>query len=201
MRVCAVESEDQDVVDEAAMDYIINSGMQDLTYDGFEVVPVKVPNNSSKIVIHEETFDNDLFDGDAEKILQKVMESKSFGQRKLTDEHPDIAANLRLFAKHADVRNHAYYFVKCHKLESSKACKHCKENPPQCTDKFWATLPKRERGGLFYGVEEDLANLGHNRTFLDMMSEVDSLSIVPDGEYNEVKRCKVRYITHYEMNL
>ena len=172
------------------MDYMIENGMKDLVYDTFNVVPVKVGNNSSEVLIEDEIFNNDQFDCEPEKVLQKIMESKNYGRNKLTSEHPEIAANLKLFLKHTDVRSHAYYFLKCHKL-GSKFCKYCEENPAQCSDLFWSTLPKRETGGLFYGVVEDEDSPGHNRTFLDMLRKVQTSSIVPDSEFGEVMRCKV----------
>ena len=46
-----------------------------------------------------------------------------------------------------------------------------------------------KKGGLFYDVQADPTNPGHNKTYLNMVKENPQIN--PDGEIADVRRCQV----------
>ena len=107
----------------------------------------------------------------------------------MNEQHPAIAEELKLFYKHADIRAHNYFFRKCHK-DASYSCPWCKDHPVRSSDKFWSCLPQKSSGGLFFDCEEDPNRPGHNRTLLDLLKNIKTVKIAPDGQLEGVTRCK-----------
>ena len=142
------------------------------------------------ILIYFQVFDNETFPQEEADTVQKIMSSKSMTRRKLSAEYPDIYRTLKHLWKHSDVRTHNIFFRKCHKL-GKYACKSCLEMPPKSSDQFWEKLPAPGSGGLFFDVEPDEDNPGHYKSLLQMMFDEQS-KIEPDGQFDGVKRCKVR---------
>merc|ERR1712117_878873 len=112
-------------------------------------------------------------------------------KRKLRENFPELAAELKLIYKHVDTRLHGYIFRKCE--PGSYACDHCKEHPTRSSKDFWKYLPKKKSGGLFYDCEVDPDLPGHYRTLLDLMGKVKDIEIKPDSMFADVDRCKVKY--------
>ena len=121
--------------------------------------------------------------------MQKIMSSKSMTRRKLSEDFPEIYSTLKHLWKHADVRTHNIFFRKCHKL-GKYSCKKCRERPPKSSDQFWEKLPAPGSGGLFFDVELDEENPGHYKTLLQMIFK-ENTKIEPDGQFEDIKRCKV----------
>ena len=110
-------------------------------------------------------------------------------KKKLKEQFPDIAEELKLFFKHCDIRLHNFFFRKCHK-NSKTPCSWCKDHPVRGSDKMWSCLPPKSSGGLFFDCQEDPSNPGHNKSLLDLLKEIQTLKISPDGQYEGVVKCK-----------
>ena len=50
-------------------------------------------------------------------------------------------------------------------------CSFCKKNALRSSSSLIDDLPRRDQGGLFYGVEPDPDYAGHNKTFLKLTTE------------------------------
>ena len=131
--------------------------------------------------------------------MQKIMSSKTMNRRKLSEEYPEIFRRLKHLWAHSDVRTHSIFFRKCHKL-GKYSCKMCRERPPRSSDQLWEKLPAPGSGGLFYDVEPDEQFSGHYKTLLNMMFE-ENLKVVPDGQFEDVKRCQVNTNINYIINV
>ena len=141
------------------------------------------------MTIEDRDYENDHLDPEESDVIQKIMMDKKMNKRKLREQHPEIAEELKLFYKHCDIRLHNYFFRKCHK-HSAHVCPWCRDHPVRSSDKLWSCLPPKSSGALFFDCEEDPNNLGHNRTLLDLLKDIKTLKIIPDGQYEGFMRCK-----------
>lgn len=183
----------EDEAEDEAIQTLINTALKDVKFDGHPVTNVHVPCCSSKVEINGETFENDFIKQEETETIQKIMEDTKMNKQKLRKTHPEIADKLKIIFKHVDIRSHGFIFRKCSPLESYN-CNYCKQFPPRSSLKLWKSLPKKESGGLFFDCELDEKYPGHYRTLLDMMKDVDNLTIKPDSMFPEVLRCKVHNI-------
>jgi len=183
------EMED-DEADEAGIKFLIDSAMTNLKYDGFDVVTVPVSCHEDNVIINGETVDNRHIKPEDANLIQKIMEDRKMNKKLLKNKQPQVAENLKIFYKHADVRQHNIIIRKCHPL--SPPCRYCKDHPVRSSDQFWSCLPNKKKGGLFFDCEEDTQHPGHYRTLLDLLEDISEVTIKPDGQFTEVKRCEVR---------
>ena len=68
-------------------------------------------------------------------------------------------------------------------------CSFCKKHPARSSAQLIKDLPRKEQGGLFYGVCPDPKHAGHNKTFLQLIKEKPK--ILPDGDILDAHRCEV----------
>jgi len=179
---------EDDEADEAGIKFLIDSALTDLRYDEHAVVPVPVPCRDDYVTINGAVFDNGQIKQEDADVIQNIMTDKKMNKRMLKEKHPEIADNITTFYKHSDVRAHNIIFRKCD--PKSRPCKYCKVNPIRSSDEFWSCLPKKQQGGLFFDCEEDSLQPGHYRTLLDLLGDISELSIKPDGQFSEIKRCQ-----------
>lgn len=160
--------------------------MTDLTFDTFKVVPVPVKCERDEVMIEGKEVNNNHFQG-----LENVKKFYCGGlsRKAMLLKDPVLTKESKFIHKHQDRRLHSVFIRKCHKRLDMHVCNHCRENPPRASDNFWKDLPKRKRGGLFYGVEKDMDFPDHNQTYLQKLESKSQ--IYPDQEMGvEVKRCK-----------
>ena len=163
--------------------------MQGELFDGFPITAVPVLVNNSKIEISGRELENNLYE-DYEDVKRFYTEKMSREKARKDPKLHQILKESMLFQRHMDRRLHSIIFRKCVRKLGDEICKHCQENPPQAPEKFWADMPRKDRGGLFYDPVEDEANPGHFKTFSQMILTKD-MTIVPDGNVPDVKRCMV----------
>lgn len=162
----------EDDADAAAIEFLINNALKDLTHDGHPVYSVPVSSKSSEVVINGNSYENGIITDEDYSLIQKLMEDKKMNKRTLARLHPNIAKNMKLFYRHCDVRSHNFVFRKCHPMHHYQ-CSHCKQFPPRSSSQFWSSLPLKQSGGLFFDCVPDVKHPGHYMSLLDMLKTLN----------------------------
>ena len=117
----------------------------------------------------------------------KFYESKLAAERHRRT-YPAISKDAKLIHKHMDKRQHSINYRKCISDLGDTPCSFCKRNPARSSSQLIKDLPRKDQGGLFYGVSPDPSHPGHNKTFLQLSKE--KAEIVPDGDIHDAERCQ-----------
>ena len=181
---------DDDEADEAAIQYLIDNGLLDLTYDTHPVYPIKVPCTGNEVMISDEIYEIDKIKKEEGNLIQKIMENKKMTKKNLQNHHSEVARKMTLYLKHSQNLAHSIVFRKCHP-NGKYSCLHCKTHSTRGSEALWSCLPLKESGGLWFDCESDPNNEGHYRTLLDLLDNIQNLKIVPDGQFSDVQRCQV----------
>ena len=184
---------DDDLGDDESIDWLVRECMSNMKFDGHEVHTVPVKCTRDTVEIKGKIIDNNQLTSEEADVIQSLMSDKKNHRRLIEDNHPEIAKKLRIFHKHCDIRLHGYYFRKCHPKEKYR-CSFCRAHPVRGSDKLWSCLPLRSAGGLFFDCVEDEKNPGHYKTLLDLLGDMKTLKISPDGMFADTIRCKVNIV-------
>ena len=166
---------------------LLTNLMTGMVYDSFKVTPVSVKSESDEINIEDKILNNST-NSDYEEVT-KFYEG-SITRERLKRVNPEIHQEALFLAKHLDRRLHFIAIRKCNPRERPQ-CKYCRENPPRASPSFWKDLPSKKNGGLFFDVQADPSNPGHNKTYMTMVKENPQIN--PDGEIADVRRCQVTH--------
>ena len=183
--------EDDDALEDRSIARL-NAAMEGIKYNNHPVTCVAVPCNDSKVQIGGEVYENDYYAEDEHELVHKIMQKK-MTRHELRQKHPDIAKILQLAQKHCQVTLHGYIFRKCLPQDGMQYlnCQFCKDHPHRISKELVKAIPSKESGSLFYDCIPDPSRPGHYMTFLDMLKQVNTVKITPDGMIPDAVRCKV----------
>ena len=85
---------DDDEADEAAIQYLIDNGLLDLTYDTHPVYPIKVPCTGNEVMISDEIYEIDKIKKEEGNLIQKIMENKKMTKKNLQNHHSEVARKM-----------------------------------------------------------------------------------------------------------
>ena len=169
----------------------MNAALAGFKYDNHPVIPIHVPSDSNEVEIDGKKYPNDYFKEEDALKIKDIMKDDKMTRRKMRENHPEVADNMKLIFRHMQVTLHGYVFRKC-KPGDGQSCQFCKDHPPRASQRLWSALPSKDSGGLFFDCEDDLSRPGHYRTLLDLLKNIKDVKIKPDGMFPDVTRCQVK---------
>ena len=155
--------------------------MSEMVYDTFKIIPVTVKSETDDVTIEDKTLNSSTFSDydDVTKFYEGTI-----SRERLRHLNQDIHQEALFLAKHLDRRLHFFAIRKCSPREKPQ-CKYCRENPARASPSFWKDLPSKKDGGLFFDVQPDPSNPGHNKTYLTKVKEKPQIN--PDGDIVDVR--------------